>query len=126
MADRWWETSLLTLLSNYVLKDIYNADAFGLFYECFPFQTYQTESEKCSGGKLSKIQMTGSAVANAVADKLPMLLIGKTKKPRCLKNVRFLPFCYRNQQKTWMSGVLFEEWVRETARNLFLRERKLL
>ena len=70
--------------------------------------------------------MTGSAVANAVGDKLPMLLIEKTKKPRCLKNVRFLPFRYRNQRKSWMGGVLFEEWAREMARNLFLRERKLL
>ena len=32
MVSPWKETSLPTLLSNYDLKDIYNADEFGLFY----------------------------------------------------------------------------------------------
>ena len=54
MVDRWWETSLPTLLSNYELKDIYNAGEFGLFYECFQNETYQLKSEKCSGEKLNK------------------------------------------------------------------------
>ena len=58
--------SLPNLLSNYEPKDIYNADKSGLFYECLPNKTYQFMSEKCSGGKLSKIHITGLAVANAV------------------------------------------------------------
>ena len=45
----WLETFLPTLLSNYELKDIYNAVEFGLFYECLPNKTYQLTSEKCSG-----------------------------------------------------------------------------
>ena len=32
----WSETSLPTLLYNYDLKEIYNADEFGLFYQCVP------------------------------------------------------------------------------------------
>ena len=32
MVNAWSETSLPTLLYNYDLKDIYNADEFGLFY----------------------------------------------------------------------------------------------
>ena len=40
IVDGWWETSLPTLLSNYDLKDIYNADEFVLFYECLPNKTY--------------------------------------------------------------------------------------
>ena len=41
MVNAWSETSLPTLLSNYDLKDIYNADEFGLFYQCLPNETYQ-------------------------------------------------------------------------------------
>ena len=41
------------------LKDIYNANEFGLFYQCVPNKTYQLRSEKCSGGKLSKVRITG-------------------------------------------------------------------
>ena len=51
--------SLPTLLSNYELKDIYNADEFGLFYECLPNKTYQPKSEKCSSRKSSKTRITG-------------------------------------------------------------------
>ena len=88
----WWcETSLPTLLSNYQLKDIYNTQKFGSFYECLPNKTYQPKSENCSGGKSSKIRITGLAVANAVGDKLPMFVIGKAKKSRCFKNVKFYP-----------------------------------
>ena len=54
MVDWWWETSLPTLSSNYELKDIYNADEFGLFYECLPNKTYQPKSEKSSSRKSSK------------------------------------------------------------------------
>ena len=36
MVSSWKETSLPTLLSNYDLKDVYNADEFGLFYQMHP------------------------------------------------------------------------------------------
>ena len=78
MVNAWKETSLATLLSNYELKDIYNADEFGLFYKCVINKTYQLKSEKCSGGKLSKIRITGMAAANPVGDKIPVFVIGKS------------------------------------------------
>ena len=80
-----------TLFSNYDLKGIYSADEFGLFYWCLPSKTYQLKSEKCYGGMLSKIRITGMAAANATGDKIPMFVIGKAKNPRCFKNVKFLP-----------------------------------
>ena len=113
MFDGWWETSLPTLSSNYEVKDIYNADEFGLFYECLPNKTYQIKSENSYDGKLSKIRITGLAVANTVGDKWPMFVTGKDKKSWCFKNVNFLHCCYRNQWKCWMNAVLFEEWVRQ-------------
>ena len=81
MVNAWSETSLPTLLSSYDLQDIYNADEFGLFYQCLPNKTYQLKSEKCYGGKLSKIRITGMAAANAMGNKLPMFIIGKAKNP---------------------------------------------
>ena len=75
--------------------------------------------EKCSGGKLSKICITDLAVANAVGDKLPMFVIEKAKKLRCFINEKFpsfYPVVYRNQQKSWMDVLLFEEWAREMGK----------
>ena len=45
-------------------------------------------NKRCSGGKFSKVRLTGSAGANATGEKLPMFVIGKSAKPRCLKNVK--------------------------------------
>ena len=73
--------SLPTLLSNYDSKDIYNADEFRTFDQCLPIRNYQLKSEKCYGGKLSKIRVTGMAAANVMGDKLPMFVIGKAKNP---------------------------------------------
>ena len=113
MVASWFETTLPTLLSNYKLEDIFNADEFGLFYQCLPNKTLHLIPEKCSGGKNSKIRITGLAAANSVGDKLPMFVIGKSKAPRCFKNVTSLPCRYRSQKKSWMDSTLFEEWVRE-------------
>ena len=63
---------------------LYNADEFGLFYQCVPNKTYQL---KFSGGKLSKVRITGMASAHAAGDKLPMFVIGNARKPRCFKNL---------------------------------------
>ena len=38
---------------------------------------YQLKSEKCAGGKLSKVHITGMAPANAAGNKLLMFVIGK-------------------------------------------------
>ena len=92
------------------------------------FQTKHTNSitsERCSGGKLSKVRITGMASANAAGDKLPMFVIGKARKPRCFKNVTCLPCRYRHQKKSWMGGILFEEWALELDRNFLSEGRKV-
>ena len=112
IKNAWNETSLLNILSRYKLKDIYNADEFGLFYQRLPKKTLQMKGEKCSGGKHSKVQLFGMAAASA-ARKLPIFVISKSAKPRCFKNVKSLPFRYRSQVKSWMNSFFFDEWLNE-------------
>ena len=97
------------------------------FYQCLPNKTYQLKSEKCYGGKLSKIRITGMAAANAVGDKLPMFVIGKAENPRYFTVIhgKFLPCRYRNQRKSWMDGKLFEEWLRELDRKFAFEGRNV-
>ena len=40
-------------------------------YQCLPNKTLHLKSERCSGGKNSKIRITGLAAVNAVGDKRP-------------------------------------------------------
>lgn len=54
-----------------------------------------------------------------------MFVIGKSAKPRCFKGVKTLPCRYRSQKKSWMSGELFEEWVRELDRKFSVSKRKI-
>ena len=121
MTASWEQTTLPTILTNYKLRDIYNADEFGLFYKTLPDKTLHLKSEKCIGGKHSKIRVTAMAAANAEGEKLPMFIIGKSVKPRCFSGVINLPCRYRAQKKSWMDSGLFAEWVREQDRR-FERE----
>ena len=91
MVAGWNKTTLPTLLSNYDLENIYNADEFGFCYQCFPDISYQFKTDKCSGGEHSKIRIGCLAGANAVGNKLPMFFIGKVKNPSVLKALRNLP-----------------------------------
>ena len=88
-------------------------------------QNISFKIRKCSGGKNSKIRITGLAAANSVGDKLPMFVIGKSKAPRCFKNVRSLPCRYRSQKKGWMDSTLFEERVRELDAKFQKENRKI-
>ena len=113
ISASWEETTLPTILSNCALRDIFNADEFGLFYKALPDKSLQLKSEKCVGGKHSKVRLTALAAGNAEDEKLPMFVIGKSVKPRCFSGIVNLPCRYRAQKKSWMDSTLFEEWVRE-------------
>ena len=125
MTAPWTETTLQTILQNYDKDDIYNADEFGLFYQALPKKTLHFKNEKCTGGKHSKIRLTGMAAANMAGEKLPMFVIGKAATPRCFKNIKQLPCRYRSQKNSWMNAELFEEWVRYLDRKFEADGRKI-
>ena len=113
MTTSWSETYLSTILSKYELKDIYNADEFGLFYQVLPDKSLHYKGERCNGGKHSKVRLTGLAAGNATREKLPLFVIGKYAKPRCFSGVKSLPCLYRSQKNSWVDGDLFTEWAKE-------------
>ncbi|XP_037801949.1 tigger transposable element-derived protein 4-like [Penaeus monodon] len=65
------------------------------------------------------------AAASAKGEKLPMFVIGKSKSPRCFKNIKHLPTQYTSQNKSWMSSEIFEEWVRKVDRKFRVDGRKI-
>ena len=78
MTAAWTETTFTTILSKYKLNDIFNADKFGLFYQRFCDKTNNLSGEKCSGGIISKVKLTGMATTSVTREKLEMLVIGKS------------------------------------------------
>ena len=69
MTAPWKETTLPTILSKYKLDQIYNADEFGLFYRAQQGKALNLKTERCAGGKHSKIRLNGLAAVNAVGKK---------------------------------------------------------
>ena len=70
-------------------------------------------------------RLTDMAAASATGEKLKMFVIGNTKKPRCFRNVKQLPCRYRAQKKSWITGVLFEELVRNSTHLFEIKAERL-
>lgn len=101
-------------------KNVFNADETGLFFKCLPDRILTFKNEKCHGGKLSKERVTLLFAVNMDgSEKLRLLFIGKSAKPRCFKNVKSLPVTYRNNKKSWMttapSYVIYRDMILTTV-----------
>ncbi|XP_063843933.1 jerky protein homolog [Scylla paramamosain] len=99
---------------NLTSEQIYNADETGLFYRCLPRTTLASESEgDVKGFKQSKDRLTVLCCASmAGMHKVKLCVVGKHKKPRCFKNVNYLPVDYHNQRSAWMTAEIFFDWFK--------------
>ena len=102
------------MIEGYLLPQIFNCDETGLCYRLLPTKTLVGGIEKKADGlKKAKDRITVNACANVTGDiKLPLLLIGKAKNPRCFKGINqsTLPVIYRNQRNAWMDTEIFSWW----------------
>lgn len=96
---------------------VYNADETGLNYKALPTKTLAAYSEKFAPGfKMQKQRVTVMVCANASGNsRVPLLLIGTAKKPRCFKgtNMNALPVHYYAQKSAWMTQAIFTHWFKQ-------------
>ena len=85
MPAHWKETHLPTILSRYKLQDIFNTDEFGLFFQALPNKTLELKGEKCTGGKHSKVRLTGMRAASAAGEKTITTCHWKSQKSEMLQ-----------------------------------------
>lgn len=122
-----WKLLLPKILADHQPKDIFNVDEFGLFFNLLPDKTFTFRGETCHGGKRSKERLTVLAGANMDgSEKLPLLVIGKPKKPRCFKNIKVLPCRYENNKTAWMTCAIFEQYLRSLDARMGCKNRKIL
>jgi hypothetical protein len=94
-------------ISQFSPDDVFNVDETGLFWHLLPNKTLAFKGEKCTSGKKSKERITVLIGANmSGTEKLPLLVIGKSAKPRCFKN-KDVPLDYTANKKAWMTGDIF-------------------
>nr|XP_002735168.1 PREDICTED: tigger transposable element-derived protein 6-like [Saccoglossus kowalevskii] len=127
MVDDWVMLTLPGLIDGYAPRDIFNADETGLFFRLMPNKTLSFKNDVCSGGKTSKERLTVMLCANMDgSEKLKPLVIGKSKNPRCFKNVKSLPVDYKANKKAWMVSDLFIEWLHKLDKKYKRQKRKIL
>jgi hypothetical protein len=123
-----WFKKISTLIENYEDKNIYNIDETGLYYQAESGKTYISGAEYANkdlrGTKKSKQRLTVLVGASLSGEKLPLLVIGKSAKPRCLANVSSYPTMYRSQPSAWMDSNLFIEYLNRLDRKYFVEQRK--
>ena len=107
-------------MSKYELKDICNANEFGLFYQAFP-----DKGECCSGGKHSKVRLTGLAACNATGEKLPLFVIGVSPKPCYFSGIKSLHCRYRSQKKELHGWGFVYRMGEEPERKFAAQDRKI-
>lgn len=91
---------------------IYNADETGLIIKDLNSKTLVMHAEKnAPGRKNSKERITIMPCINAAGThKVPLMVIGKAKNPRCFKDCVLPEIHYRSSKNAWQTRQLFEEW----------------
>lgn len=126
-CETWKQTVLRPILEKYPRKDIFNADETGLFFKCLPNKTLTFKNDPCFGGKQSKLRITILVAANMVGtERLKMLVIGKSKTPRCFRGVKSLEVDYTFNKKAWMTTDIFTDWVKKLDKQITRQNRKIV
>lgn len=100
----WQEEVLKSAIKDFSPDDVFNVDETGLFWQLLPNRTIAFKGERCTSGKKSKERITVLVGANmSGSEKLPLLVVGKSARPRYFKNAK-IPLEYTANKKAWMTG----------------------
>ncbi|XP_042912665.1 tigger transposable element-derived protein 6-like [Parasteatoda tepidariorum] len=111
-VNDWKSEKISDAIKSYDPSDVFNADEAGIFSQLLPNKTLAFKKDKCIGDKNSKLRLTALFCCNmSGTEKRKVMIIGKSAKPRCLKNVNSLPCDYRSSRKAWMTTGIFNEWL---------------
>lgn len=126
-TTKWMEMVWPKLREVYDDAEIYNCDETGLFFKMLPDKTFKFKGETCSGGKMSKERLTVLVCANMTGtSKKKLFVIGKSKTPRCFKNVKSLPVIYEANKRAWMTSELWDRFLRKWDSELKRKGEKIL
>ncbi|KAK0160472.1 hypothetical protein PV328_007880 [Microctonus aethiopoides] len=110
--------NFITWFENYIQEEnlcehqIFNCHETGLNFKNMPRKTFILKQEtSTSDCKEMKERITIMASSNASGElKIPLVVIGRSTEPRCMKNIAKLPVYYKSQECAWMVSSLFKEW----------------
>ena len=110
---------LLQLFRGYDPKDVWNCDETGLFYKAMPSGSLRFAGDQQSNGtKVLKDRLTMLQFTNTDGSEKQAVVVGKSAKPCCFKNVKTLPFSYFANRKAWMTSQLFTDVMKTLDRKM--------
>jgi len=139
-----WIQRIPKIITEYDKENIFNCDETALFFKAMPNKSLTVKKEECKGGKKSKERVTVLFCVSSVGEKLKPLVIGKyyynniskynvsfigkSKKPRCFKNlnVNNLPIDWHGNRTAWMNTKIFTEWLFNLNESMKKKKRKII
>ncbi|GBM53707.1 Tigger transposable element-derived protein 4 [Araneus ventricosus] len=89
---------------------------------CLPNKTAAFKVEGCHCGKQLRVIVFLAATQRG-KEKLPPLMIGRSKKPRCFPKIRSFPMMHRSNLKAWMSSEIFGDWLKGIDKEMTKKKR---
>jgi hypothetical protein len=104
--------TLRSTIQTYAPENRFNMDETGLFYRMAPDQTIATR--QIAGTKKDKTRLTLALMCNQTGTLKDLFIIGTAIQPRCFKSktAESMGFYYRSNKKAWMTGLLFQEYMK--------------
>lgn len=124
-----WVQSLPTIYEGYAAADIFNLDETGLFYQALPKRSFALKSDKCIGGKNSKVRLTVCLITSMTGEKLDPIIIGNAMRPRVFGRMdveRTFNVRWRYNKTSWMTGNIFREYVTQLDKSMRRSNRKII
>ncbi|XP_055382621.1 tigger transposable element-derived protein 4-like [Condylostylus longicornis] len=116
-----------TMRRDYEDDEIFNAVETAVLYKVLPNQIIRLKGEKGFEETLPQERITVLVAANMTGTrKMELVVIGKSKNPRCFKNVNVLPVRYYNDKKALMTSIIFEKILKRWDTSLRKEKRKIL
>ena len=117
-----WVVRIPHLCEGYAPENTFNADETGLYFRAPPTRSLVQKGETCHGTKRSKERITVLFCCSATGEKIPPLIIGKYRKPRCFTatDTAGIGVHYDANKRAWMTREIFLKWL-NTLNNRMIR-----
>uniref|UniRef100_A0A8D2MII9 Tigger transposable element derived 4 n=1 Tax=Zonotrichia albicollis TaxID=44394 RepID=A0A8D2MII9_ZONAL len=113
----WYQNVLPCYLNDYQPKNVFHIQETGLLYQMLPPNTFTFKGETFS--VVVGTNMDGS-------EKLPLLIIGKSKSSHSFKDVKSLPVDYEENDRACMTSGIFEQWMHKLDHGFQAQERRVV
>jgi len=113
----------------YAPNTIYNIDETALFYKKLPIRSHIFSDEDTKKRPIDcKERITVLLGCNVFGKKLKPLFIGKSKRPRCFKNLELSEqnFFYRSNSNAWMTREIFTEYLKSINYEFYKKNEKII